>query len=359
MPVTLRLRGSLTAETPIMITRPDQGETVLTMTVIRGDIPKNTGTLPGETIKGLLRSTMFAIATEAAQQLDPAVGVTLSKLYEQTGGGLEFTSEARELGAQEQLRVRHPILSLMGSANPKLTGRLIIDPATANQTTGGDGAIDYGLVGGVRQDPAMTNPENAALLSDEDRQKWAAQAVLVGQASAAKNRLKDAQRAVRRAAATEGVDVKPFREEEEAAKVALAKIEGHPDYKRAIQRPVPKKFAAPIGTVYAHGYELRGATLIETGLFLAALDSWAFNPRIGGGRTVGFGRLRGHYQVEALVGDTLRTRKWESIGEVVFDGAGPAVRSAHPIVLNAIKAWDEAAANIIEGFDIFDRRSVA
>ena len=65
---TIRLLGAITARSPILITRPEQGDAPLMMNVIRNQTLTQAHVIPGETIKGLLRSTAYALCVDAGRQ---------------------------------------------------------------------------------------------------------------------------------------------------------------------------------------------------------------------------------------------------------------------------------------------------
>ncbi|MGA9487785.1 MAG: hypothetical protein WBV25_12035, partial [Methylocella sp.] len=122
---TIRLSGVITARSPILITRPEQGDAPLMMNVIGNQALSHAYVIPGETIKGLLRSSAYALCVEAGR-LAGDLKVSLEQFYRQTLGGLSFASESRELGSEASIRVKEPLLSLFGAANPRITGRIIV-----------------------------------------------------------------------------------------------------------------------------------------------------------------------------------------------------------------------------------------
>ena len=100
------------------------------MNVIRNQALSHAYVIPGETIKGLLRSSAYALCVEAGR-LAGDLKVSLEQFYRQTLGGLSFASESRELGSDASIRVEEPLLSLFGAANPRITGRIIVHHALA------------------------------------------------------------------------------------------------------------------------------------------------------------------------------------------------------------------------------------
>jgi hypothetical protein len=163
---TMRLTGTITARSPIMITRLEQGASALTMNVIKNQALTQVPVLPGETIKGLLRNLAFSLCVDAALQ-SGEVKTNLDQFYKQTLGGLAFVSETVELGADIKARVGEPILSLFGAASPRLTGRIVVHHALAQDVTGSQEGHGIGLSQGFRRDGVMSHPQFVELLDNE------------------------------------------------------------------------------------------------------------------------------------------------------------------------------------------------
>lgn len=345
---TMRLSGLMTAQTPICITRIDQGDQVLSMTVMKGEYPLRVPVIPGETLKGLLRAFAFRCAVDAALRANPNFKMSLDKVYEQAKGGLAFVGGPIKLGAEESLRVGNPILSLFGAASPKITGRLIVEPAIGRLPIGDKASLDMELPEGLRRDPFLADGRLINVLSEDDRKRWSRQSAIVSLMSRANRKLEDARRALARARKTAGVDLASF---EKAVADAMAEVDSlrqDEDYTLAMQRPVPARNAVAAGTVFDHSMEVRDASRVEVGLFFAALSSWALDPRVGGGRTAGYGRIDAEYSIEFLAdGELRRLGRWQPAGTVSIGTGGMTLDSSHPIVADALDAWVSAEVNIL------------
>lgn len=351
--LSVKLTGTITAEAPIMITRPEQGDGPLQMTVVRNQMTVRTHVLPGETIKGLLRGLAFRNCVNAARYAGEKIQVDLPTFYTQTAGGLSFTAENRELGADEKIRLQQPLLSLFGSATPRLKGTLYVGHAIAQPLSSGDGdGLD--MPPGMRLDTLVVMPDMASLLSDTDKVAWSRQNETVTKHSEANKVVADAKRALGRARGTKGVDTAPYVAELERAQAAVAAIREAPDFRHSVQRPIPVKHAAPAGTVYEHEMAVDHATPEEVGLLLAALDALNQMPRIGGGRTTGYGNIRAEYAITVLSGTGLpRDRRWEAAGTVSIGRQNQVCVSDHIAINGAIAAWRAMEARILETTNIF------
>ena len=375
---TIRLRGLITAEGPIMIRRPDLEEgRVLTMNVVDVNSVTRVPVIPGETFKGLMRSLAYCVAVDAAIRANPSLTVTLNRVYEQAKGGLKFTEEKKELVSDRALRDRHPLLSVFGAASPNLEGRCLFGIGKSNVPAA---AFGTGMPGGARRDPVMTSPNVADLLSDDEKTKFASRSVVVADASAAKQAEKAAATLLAAAKKKNLGEVEIAAREADlaAAKAALVAIKNLDDFDLAMQRPVPAKAAAPIGTDFSQTITIRDVTDIELGLLLAAFELLGREPLIGGGVTAGCGAISARYDIDVLT-DTdeagARSAQYKAAGSLVIEPPKcPAhvrqedgtitletyepeiikvVRSDHPVIVNAVSAWANAEATILTSFDIF------
>jgi len=345
---TIRLSGLITAKTPIYITRIGQGDEVLTMTVMKGEYPVQAPVIPGETLKGLLRATAFRVAVDAALRAHPSFTMPLDKVYEQAKGGLAFVGGRTELGAEETFRIGNPILSLFGAASPKITGRLIVEPAIGHLPIGDKIGKGTDLPEGVRRDPFLADARLADILSEDDRRRWSRQSTIVSHVSSANRKLEDAKRALNRARKTEGVELVPFEKAVADAMAEVDRLGRDEDYTLAMQRPVPAKNAVAAGTVFDHCMEVRDASPAELGLFFAALGSWSLDPRVGGGRTAGYGRIDAKYSIELLTdGELRRLGRWQPVGAVSIGAEGMTLDCSNPIVTDALAAWIAAEKDIL------------
>jgi CRISPR/Cas system CSM-associated protein Csm3 (group 7 of RAMP superfamily) len=343
---TIRLSGAITARSPILITRPEQGDAPLMMNVIRNQVLTQVHVIPGETIKGLLRSTAYTLCVDAGR-LSGDLKVSLDQLYRQTLGGLSFASESRELGSDASIREEEPLLSLFGAAKPRITGRIIVHHALAQATIGAQQCDGIGLPPGTRRDSVTARPEFADLLSGEDRALWSRQNNIVSSLAEANRKVEDAKRILGRARRTEGVDIKQFETELEAAQAEVAAIKNAPEFQHSVQRPIPTKNAAPAGTVYDHGIEVVDGSPAEIGLLFATLELWNLTPRIGGGKTTGYGQIEAHYAIECLSEAPLsRDRTWVAAGRVMIGTTGSVIRTTSQTVQVAVSTWREVESGI-------------
>ena len=345
---TIRLSGLITAKTPIYITRVGQEDEILTMTIMKGEYPVRAPVIPGETLKGLFRAITFRIAVDAALRVNPTFTMRLDKVYEQAKGGLAFVGGRTELGAEDTLRIGNPILSLFGAASPKITGRLIVEPAIGRLPIGDKVGKGTDLAEGVRRDPFLADGRLADVLSEDDRRRWSRQSTIVSLVSNANRKLEDAKRALNRARKTEGVELGPFEKAVADAAAEVDRLGRDEDYTLAMQRPIPTKNAVAAGTEFDHCMEVRDASQAELGLFFAALGSWSLDPRVGGGRTAGYGRIDAKYSIELLTdGELRRLSRWHPVGVVTIGAEGMNLDCSHPIVTDALAAWTAAERDIL------------
>jgi hypothetical protein len=337
-----------------MITRPDQGNAPLTMNVVRGQALEKTHVIPGETIKGVLRNCAYAVCVDAGR-MQGNLRVGLKEFYRQTLGGITFSSETREVGRDEAIRAKEPLLSLFGAASPLITGRIIVNHALAQPTMNSTHLDGTGLPQGTRRDGLTIRPEWANLLSPDDQSLWARQHIMVTSLSDATRRLEDAKRTVARAARNKGVDLGPLEAALAAAQAQVTDLKSAPEFQQTIQRPLPIKNAAPVGTIYDHEIQVVDATPSEIGLLMASLELWSQQPRIGGGKTVGYGWIECAYVMEVL-SDNIRRRDrvWLPGGTILLGGRGPTITTSYDKILDSMASWRRVEEAIRTETKIFD-----
>jgi hypothetical protein len=199
----------------------------------------------------------------------------------------------------------------------------------------------------MRRDGVTARPEFADLFGAEDRALWSRQNTIVSSLAEANRKVEDTKRILGRARRTEGVDIKPLEAEVEAAQAEVEAIKAAPAFQHSVQRPIPTKNAAPAGTVYDHCIEVVGGSPAEIGLLFATLELWSLTPRIGGGKTTGYGQIEARYAIECLSEAPLsRNRSWVAAGAVTIGGAGPVIETANPTLEGAVTAWREVESGI-------------
>jgi CRISPR type IV-associated protein Csf2 len=338
---TVRLTGTLTAKSPIFITRPGQEGNTLTMNVVRNDAVERVYTIPGETIKGLLRQTAYSLCVDAAKQ-EGDLKVSLSAFYRQTAGGVAFSGDKTGIGEDVALRLKEPLLSLFGSATPRLTGRLNVGQAIAKPADGLDPNSGTGLPSGTRRDALTTNPNLSSIIAAEDKELWSRRAILTSEASEAGHEVESAQKMLNRALAKklDNAIIEELRSNLAAAEKAYETIKKSPDYEHSVQRPLPTKPATPAGTVFEHSLQVTNATAEELGLFFATLQLWNLTARIGGGSTTGYGMVHGEYTIERLDSPGLaRDATWVEAGKLTIGNAAEFLITEDPTIKEAIAAW--------------------
>lgn len=343
---TIRFLGTIEAKTPILITRIGQGDRPLTMVVMNNGRPVRVPVIPGETLKGLLRSLTFKRLTDARKRADPAFTMSLEEIYEQAKGGVAFVSGCNDLSFDDRRRSSSPIVSLFGAASPTpIRGRMIIEPAIGQ--VGPQGAFDWSmdLPDGVRRDPLLADDTLIHLLAAGEREKWRRQTTLIRHGAKKKRDLDDAQKAVKRARRAQSPDYEMLETKAAQAAAEIEEFRQGDDHTLAVQRPLPSKPATPAGVIFDHRIEIQNASLLEIGLFLETLRSWSLDLRIGGGRTSGYGRIELNYSVQIQAPDGREWQpQWRTIGALRLDDAGMHLDAADPVLAEASAVWTNAEA---------------
>jgi CRISPR type IV-associated protein Csf2 len=297
-----------------------------------------------ETIKGLLRNAAYVLCVDAARQ-HGQLKVNLQDFYNQTAGGVSFAGGDRELGSDAAIRATQPLLSLFGAANPILCGRIIVHHAISHDVIGG--MPDAVLPSGARRDALISTPALADILDSDNAALWSRQNTIVSRHSEAQRRVTDAKRMLARARNTNGADLAPLEAELKDAAAAAKTLQDDPEFQHSIRRIIDPKHATPAGVVYDHAIEIVDGSPEEIGLAFAALEMWGHAPRIGGGKTAGYGEIEANYTIERL-GDAplMRDRKWTNIGTVTISRAGTEIKTTDAAVQSAMAAWRGVESDI-------------
>lgn len=345
---TIRFSGTIEAKTPILITRVGQGDRPLTMVVMDRGRPVRVPVIPGETLKGLLRSLAFNIAVEARKRADPAFTMSLEEIYEEAKGGVAFASGPNDLTFDDERRNGNPIVSLFGAASPTpIRGRLIIEPAMGRLSPQGSITLDMDLAEGVRRDPLLADNALIHLLRPGEEKKWSRQMGLIRHGAKKKKDLEDAQKALRKARRAQSADFDLYETKASEAAAEVEKFKQGDDYTLAVQRPLPSKPATPAGVIFDHRMEIRNASLLEIGLFLDTLRSWSLDLRIGGGRTAGYGRIELNYSIQILTSEKWPQKpEWLTVGSLRLGDSGMTLDAPDPTLEDAAKAWASAEEDI-------------
>ena len=90
---TIRLSGTITARSPIMITRPEQGDRLLTMNVVRNESLSRVHVIPGETIKGPAAPHGVCGLCRRRPWIGRPDGLHSMLFYRQTAGGTHIQQQ--------------------------------------------------------------------------------------------------------------------------------------------------------------------------------------------------------------------------------------------------------------------------
>jgi len=364
---SIHLQGTLTAASPIVITRPEAKMTVPRMKAVLEDgstvlVPF----IPGETFKGMLRNLTAEQVREAIiahPDFRTAFGGrrspwTLEDFYFNAIGGVKGAEkqDLADLVNQEELRARNPIISLFGSATPWIAGKLIVQHAIPEQVGGSTASAAINLPGeagqGVRRDPFIRNPNLFETLETEDVEAWADMTAVARQVSALRTQLKTAGLQLSKLRRTDrpanDPEVKALEKQIADLEKEEEKLKKDEGYKNAVSMPYGFAASIAIGSRFTHGFTLNRATPTELGLLLAGLTRVGLAPRIGGHESTGYGYFKAEYSVFEGAGED-RT----PIGSVSIDReTGTVIKADGAFMKQALDAWKEASATIIS--DRFD-----
>lgn len=300
--LTLLLRGTITAEQPLTTTPPHvksrdkEPKHLPTMSMLINGMRDAYPYFPAPGIKGKLRRAAVAHIRENLIERtgnEKPFGRNQHYLLT-TGGNLskgQQDASARDPMRDQKIRAQNPLLSLFGAGNPFVSGRISIGHALPFEP------IKVDVIGGVRTDDLVRNPENLDYLSVESIDGFYQTTLL----NAEKSKLKAAlsKTKIRSKMTDEEKSAvidkqKQLSSEIEAIENELTDI-GSSTVSN--QLPLDGYEVMPIGTQLAHQISIRNGTVDEIGLFLHALENYARDPIIGGHIANGCGEISMDYTV--------------------------------------------------------------
>lgn len=292
--ITLSLRGTLIAETPIATIPPHLAKDK------KSDAPSPLPTMngvpyvPGAAIRGTLRRRLTDMV-RATLSPDGSPVFTVDDHFFNVLGGIKGKGgeDKTDIVGAHARRLSNPIIGLFGANSPSwMTGRLSVGHATP------EGGCTPEIVGGVRMDDFARDGSALEMLSPAERERWLAMAKATTERSAAKAAGKAAKREITKAK-KQGDDeaVKQAKAKEDEAAAALNSLEGV-----AVNLPLAGYEVIPPGTRLNHRIILSHATEEEVGAFLTALHYWALDPQIGGHKNHLCGMLSGTWTATMRIG---------------------------------------------------------
>lgn len=367
---TIHMVGRITLPVPLSIVRSGSNQ-VPTTRIVVGSTAHEVPTIPGETIKGRLRRIGVDLLVET-MTADPAFErfypgryspLTLDDYYYLAVGGVKSGREEdlRGILRTDEMRRANPLISLFGAATPWISGRLVVESATPDEPVRnaelGQDLVDV-VRTGERCDDTRRPTEMLGLFAPGQLSRWMTAPQTTRKNARAKglrHRVPRQSEAARAPNLDEHGDV--LQQELDEADPALSKHEKRPVFTRAINRARPGYSVFPKGFSAPHRFSLENATLTELGLFLAILDRFATNPRLGGHMSAGYGRIAAEY---TLLVRRPRTSHVEPAGSLVIetDSCSLLYRNrdsdtAKDVIAQARTAWTEATAELLKP-DRFD-----
>ena len=339
---TYLFAGTITTREPVAWSppghvAPDKRVSMPRIPIVTAAGPMDTVFLGASTIRGRLRHACADLALERERP------VSLSRYLELKVGGVKGSAGTRRVGIGERRAFleREPLLSLFGAGASEIGwihGR--IDVAMARPTEPVEPVVINGRRNDATEDPILDDVLDVhertrvaeGLDANQRRSRAAAEVRGLRQRIA---------RAVRTGEDADGLrlELEGARKAEEEAARAQSELLGSDV---SLRLPLPGYEALPAGTVLSHRMYLRHACEPELSLFMAGLARFAEDPRFGGHRAHGCGRVALEYAVRRIDGVdahavgavSIDPDRWEAGGSSLALAGEPA---------RWLDAWRDAA----------------
>lgn len=342
------LKGTMTALAPLA-TSPPGGDKKGPQRLPRERLPVDgqwieQAHFPGRGIRGKLRRCTLAAVNAALIRAAGAPVLTVEDWFYNSVGGVKGTGDEdkADLLAVRARRMANPLISLFGSGQPWMNGRLAVGHAVPTVP------LTPVVQAGIRSDDFMRDAAGLELLAPGEAERWLSMAVASSARSKAKAVGKSAERDLRRA--RRGSDEGLVQEAEgrlARSQATAAEADGKALSSVSILMPLEGYEVIPRGTELAHDIRLANATAIEFGLFLAGMREFSLDPRLGAHLAEGCGTIEGRWTVHVREETSWSFALAGEIGLSPLDG----LTISADVASRALAAWDEARETIAERFD--------
>ena len=294
--------GSIITRSPLAVSPPghlgpDKRSRLPRMTLLTAAGPLEIVFLPGSTIRGGYRHACADVCLESEKP------VTFERYLALKVGGVKGTAKVPrvELRKRKAYLEGEPMLSLFGAGASEIGwihGRVDVAMALPSEPT--EAMVLAGSRGDVTEDPILLD-----VLSETEQKKVFLGSEANRHRSQAAAQGKDAVRRIARATKA-GEDITELdrelgearQREEESARTQSE----HLGSDVSLLLPLPGYEAIPTGTVLSHRMFFRGVSMEQMCLFVAGLARFAEDPRFGGRRAHGCGRVCVEYDVRRFEG---------------------------------------------------------
>lgn len=338
---TIFLTGKMIAEEPLTVTHKDAQIGKNHRLPRAGRSEQARPYWPASNIRGAIRHAMHKVIADAAKESDDKLNLASSFMLAQ-GTDIDgvVPDTDGKIDADKALRAANPALSIVGRW--KLPTKMQI--GNAHPLTQ-DCVAYYGQ--GARRIMFEVSPELVDDLDSEDKKRLDDLLSWQTVASANKTDIKAQIRSLndQMKAADSPASKRLLKDQIDALKLqesALNKGESE-EGATGIRRPLPGFEAFNAGTEFKQNITLHNVTMIEIGLFLAALVRFAHNNQLGAKAAYNFGVVS--FEWDVLRYETPTSLKKTKTGEVKLIAA-EGVDVQDDLLNQACEAWCQASANL-------------
>jgi CRISPR type IV-associated protein Csf2 len=342
----IRLEGTITARTPISVSRADvhdRDKGVVLQRVMEAGSATKRPVIAGETIKGALRAASNrALLGRLGTRYE-----RIQPMYRNMIGGVKGRAKQDPVDILKvrSLRKANPIVSLFGLAEPMwLSAHLQVQWAIPRVD---DCIAEIGAA--ARRDPTTVDPALFEALAPAEQAKYFAYQGTTKEVSEIRGRRTAIKRQIAKIRSKDVAEPGDAQQIEELARedagldAQIAALRNGQDVGETVGRPLSTRKAIAAGTVMDHALVLCGNEVsdIEVGLLLATLEEMSEDCRLGGGRSAGHGAFEASYDIRVR---EAKGQPWSAPGRLTL-GAFKFDLPADPLLDRARAAFDAAMAD--------------
>ena len=329
--LTVTLNQPVTVTPPSLTASSPKYPNRVPKTIIEGEERLQ---IPSSSFRGKLRRSAVGLAREyMSNKTGKEKALRLMDQFFLTIGGIKGKGAEKSRSAEwfDDLRKTNPLISIFGSGDPFIPGRISIPMLVANEP------VKAEIADGVRSNDFTRSPENLDLLNPEDQQVL--YALLGGQKeqSGLKKRKKIIEKEIKD-------EIDPS--EQALLKVQLAEIdealEALVDVTKgvALQLPLAGYERIPLGTRLSGRISIHRSNNVELGFLLATMDALSYTPIVGGKIANGCGE----FSFTATVSEASLGNPKTQIGEVImnpYEGLKIIDSPDSTVLSEALSVWKD------------------
>ncbi len=361
MSMNIELVGTITAIQPLSITQMDSRTPGVPMMpfVVGSEIVQQIY-IPSTSLRGMLRTAAVKNVIDAISEGERLPFDRNTYYWNRIGGvkGSEKDKRGADVLIAGEMMKKNPVIALFGGGEIFVHGKVAVGEARqASDFRARE--LNFARVG-QRRDDLMVDPELFASMSEQDASDHEAYTTTKKDVSANKRELEDMQKKIKALkkreaslSTEERADLADLEEKKAGIDAKIKESQAGGVYKNAINMPHSSQVIAA-GTEFDHWIRATSVDELQLGCLLDALRRFSIDCRVGGLENRGCGEILANYAVRMHDGKTFDENDnpaYVDVGRLTLARGAFAIEPVGDVLTSARKAWKDAKASKLAGFD--------